>query len=183
MPGNFEVIPTSRIVDALYGDVTGRRGIQLGRFITTPERRDIDDQKLTIIEDPKSTLKYTPEIHEALDPHHERFVQLIFNRLNIQQLDEFPALKDMHQQRHPYLPFTGGFSLEIMSHFINWIFNNIPGIEDIRLATWITDGVLQDALMLGIEHRDRPNLSLRQWNVQQYKERRRNIFNGKHGNE
>ncbi|KAL0572827.1 hypothetical protein V5O48_009138 [Marasmius crinis-equi] len=65
-----------------------------------------------------------------------------------------PALQFLRRNRVTVVSYNGGFSLEMQSQFINWLYVNILGIKN-TAPRWIVDGTLQDALMLWVEHQDK----------------------------
>ncbi|KAG7100264.1 hypothetical protein E1B28_002037 [Marasmius oreades] len=115
-PGAYDVVSTAHIVDALYGDVVGRRGIQLRRFITMSELQETDAERQLIIEDPTKSLPYTPEIHTVLSPHRNRFINLIFKCSQV-EVDTFPTIQYMRCSRVTVVPYTGGFPIETSVSF------------------------------------------------------------------
>ncbi|KAK1221302.1 hypothetical protein PQX77_015894 [Marasmius sp. AFHP31] len=160
IPGTYETVSATRIVDSLYGDVEGRRAIRLGRWTTVPET--IEDKEAAhqalrdIVEDPKKSIPYTPQVHEALVPHQDRLTRLIHKQSEL-DLGDFPTIRYARQYHFNVVPFTGGLDLETQSQIVNWVHHNIPDIQQ-RVPLWTVDGTLQDALMLWIEHRDRAEL-------------------------
>ncbi|KAL0572914.1 hypothetical protein V5O48_009047 [Marasmius crinis-equi] len=152
-PGTSQNIPVSRLVDSLWGDVKGRRGVRLGRWTTTAELSSMEetakDLKYQIIRDPKKSVTHTALVDSVLQPHKPVFERLIFDRPALNHHD-LPVLNYMKTQRTSVVPFDGGFPLETQSQVINWLYTNIHGIQDIA-ATWIVDGTLQHGLTLLIQ--------------------------------
>ncbi|KAK1231971.1 hypothetical protein PQX77_004891 [Marasmius sp. AFHP31] len=156
-PGTYEIVSSSRIVDALYGDVKGRRSVRLGRWTTAPEEIANNDNarqaRDEIVERPDKSLPYTEKIHHILSPHQTRLARLIFDRSKLNSAD-FPTLAFLRRYRLTAVPYTGGLSLETRSQIMNWMYNQIPGVHG-TLPTWVTDGSLQEAFLLWIADRDR----------------------------
>ncbi|KAL0063610.1 hypothetical protein AAF712_009467 [Marasmius tenuissimus] len=155
-PGTYEVVPSSRIIDALYGDVKGRRSVRLGRWTTSPETLANGEKarqaQNDIVEDPGKSLPYTEEVHRVLLPHQNRLTHLIFNRSKLKSAD-FPTLAFLRRYHLTVVPYTGGLSPEVRSQIMNWIYKQIPGVRE-ALPAWTTDGSLQDAFLLWIADRD-----------------------------
>ncbi|KAL0564619.1 hypothetical protein V5O48_017422 [Marasmius crinis-equi] len=103
---------------------------------------------------PKTSRKYTLEVHRVLSPHVKCLQKLIFEPENC-SLSEYPTRKYQQSSKSSIVPFTGGLRYGLRSESVNWMFNSIPGLKDRADYTWITDGPLQDALLLWIAHRDR----------------------------
>ncbi|KAJ8075427.1 hypothetical protein PM082_019765 [Marasmius tenuissimus] len=160
IPGSYETVSSSRIVDALYGDIKGRRGVRLGKWTTVPEIREKEEEayqsQYTIVENPSKSRPYTTKIHEILYPNKDQLTRLIFDRSDL-NLDEFPTLRFLRHYHLTVVPYTGGLSLETQSEIMNWVYHNIPGVRG-TLPAWITDGSLQHAFLLWIEGRDRVEL-------------------------
>ncbi|KAL0562825.1 hypothetical protein V5O48_019253, partial [Marasmius crinis-equi] len=152
-PGDYLDIHVDTIVDALQNNTEDRRRIRLGRFTTTREINNLKMDMEANVMDPKTSRKYTPEVQRVLSPQLKRLQKLIFEPKNCSP-SEYPTLQYQQASKSLVVPFTGGLRYGLRSEAINWMFNSIPGLKERSDFTWVTDGPLQDALLLLIADRD-----------------------------
>ncbi|KAL0569338.1 hypothetical protein V5O48_012626 [Marasmius crinis-equi] len=151
-PGCYAKIRIRNMRDGLGNSLKDRRETRLGLWKTT---REINADKMQAEEGqtPLKSAPYTTEIRRILAPHISRLQALIFRRNELKSLD-YPTIKYQEDKKRPEVDLTGGLHLTLRSQIQNYMYNCIPGVKELKKHTWVTDGPLQDALMLYIAHRD-----------------------------
>ncbi len=149
--GDVTLVHESDIIDELWQDQKGRRGIrvsivlclcvyllsniQLGKFQHAWEVKEQKDELMIM----PNLLPFTSEIDEALSPHIDILRQLLKNPSSV-PVDDVPAMGWLLKQKKDPLssvvPITGGISQDDQAVLNTWFDNKIPGAKQHRLD-WI----------------------------------------------
>ncbi|KAF8208402.1 hypothetical protein K438DRAFT_324602 [Mycena galopus ATCC 62051] len=118
------------MVDSLYGNQAGRRGIRLGKFKHAHEISVEED----ILDDFRNHT-FSPELDNILQPHREILLSIFSKPWKDNKA--IPAVEYiLNSVKGKTIPYAGDLSLLEQAQIMNWFYNKIPLARG-HLTEWV----------------------------------------------